>query len=77
MARDDVSETGEHGSPSEVRHDWRLHAAPELVGQLAALAPVDLPLRRLEAFGVERLDRVRRALDELVASSCGSKSAST
>src|SRR6476646_7644146 len=33
---DDVCETSQHGSPSEVRYDWRLQAAPELVGQLAA-----------------------------------------
>ena len=60
-----MCETSQHGSPSEVRHDWRLHAAPELVGRLAApVAPVDLDLRLLDALGVERLDRVRGARDE-------------
>src|SRR6478752_9622547 len=39
-------------------------AAAELVGQLAALAPVDLDLGLLDALGVERLDRVCGARDE-------------
>ena len=36
VARDDVSEASEHGPPSEVRNDWRLLVAPELIGRLAA-----------------------------------------
>ena len=36
VTRDDVCETSQHGSPSEVRHDWRLLVAPELIGRLAA-----------------------------------------